>query len=362
MQGLHKMQPKISTRLRIGLGVGLILLSGAGIGYPLWWNYRSSSGATRLLAKYQTERIVSNASSPRNRVSKSTATTCVPTGGPGVLSIPAISLVAPVQQGIDDAVLNVSVGHNPATSWPGPDSAALLAAHDVSFFSRISQLQAGDEITYTVACGTYVFRVSKSEIAVTGAQIAVPASGAVVLDTCWPTNALWFTPHRLIVTANYEGTVPTSSTQTVSPPTSTPTSLDLSTNLPSALNSSALTLSNNTQLMGSLTFSGTPSPAFTQSNGPMQLEAAALTAWFAAIHTLESAQSQWWSYFAPQVNYPTQLSGKHIVSTSALQVTEDVTGNTVVGVTLEGGLNGLQIIAHETIAGHLLSIDSYRVF
>ena len=361
MQRLHKIEMRRSTRIRIGFGIGLILLSGAGIGYPLWWSLRSSNGATSLLAKYKTERNVSIGSSPENSGSKTTAPTCVPTTGPGVLSIPAISLVAPVQQGIDDAVLNVSVGHNPATAWPGPDNAALLAAHDVSFFSNISQLHQGNVISYTVACDTYVFRVSSSQIALTGARIPVPASGAIVLDTCWPTNALWFTPHRLIVTASYEATVATSSAATVGLPISTPPPLGLTTNLPSSLNSSALSLSNNSQLMGSLSFSGTPNASFIQSNGPLQLEATALTAWFAAIHTLEASQSPLWNYFAPGVSYPTQLSGKHLVSTSALQVTEDVTGNTVVGVTLAGGLNGSQIIAHESISGHSLNIDSYRV-
>ena len=40
---------------------------------------------------------------------------------PGLLVIPAIGLTAPVEEGTDDAQLNVAVGHVPTSVWPGHD-------------------------------------------------------------------------------------------------------------------------------------------------------------------------------------------------------------------------------------------------
>ena len=343
------------TRARISLGLVLLIVAGIGIGYPLWWNHRSQSGAATLIAKYRAQSNGGGAGPGRSLA-------CTPHGGPGVLSIPTIGLVAPVQQGVDDSVLNVSVGHNPNTAWPGPNNGALLAAHDVSFFSRLSELNVGDVVSYTVSCGTFVFRVSQRQIATTGDNITIPPSGAVVLDTCWPTNALWFTPQRLIVTATYWKTEATATAPTVVAPASgTIAPVALQVNLPSALSPIALTLLTNSQLMGTMSFSGTPTSDFVQSNAPLQLEAAALTNWFAAIHTLEANRPSWWSYFARDVPFPTELRGTSIRSTSRLDVTESVTGTSITGITLAGNLNGLGVVAHESISGGFIYIDSYSV-
>ncbi len=347
---------RVIVRIRFAVGFTLILIAAVGVGYPLWWNHRSSSGATKLINQYRSQRAVGSGSSAKTRE------TCAVKGGPGVLSIPSIGLVAPVQQGVDNAVLDVSIGHNPGTPWPGPKSAALFAAHDVSFFSRLSELKLGDLVSYSVSCGTYVFKVSQRQIADTGARITVPKVGALVLDTCWPTNALWFTSQRLIVTAEYSKTVATSAAPTVAPPTGNAIApVVLNTNLPGALSAANLSLVNNSQLMGTMSFAGTPSSQFIQSNAPMQLEAAALTGWFAAIHTLEADQPTWWRYFAPAVAFPYQLSARPLHSTSPLEVTETVSGATIEGVSLSGALNGLKVTAHEAISGNSIYIDGYQV-
>ena len=52
----------------------------------------------------------------------------------GILSIPAIHLQAPVEEGTDDQELNVAVGHAPASVWPGLAGTSVFLAHDVSYF------------------------------------------------------------------------------------------------------------------------------------------------------------------------------------------------------------------------------------
>jgi sortase (surface protein transpeptidase) len=48
------------------------------------------------------------------------------------LTIPALTLAAPVEEGTDDAELDVAVGHDPQSVWPGANGASVLLAHDVS--------------------------------------------------------------------------------------------------------------------------------------------------------------------------------------------------------------------------------------
>ena len=49
---------------------------------------------------------------------------------------------APVEEGTDDQELNVAVGHDPQSVWPGVDGAAVFLAHDVSYFVHLNAAQA----------------------------------------------------------------------------------------------------------------------------------------------------------------------------------------------------------------------------
>ena len=339
-------------RARLIAGVSLLIVAAIGIAYPVWWKLRSDQGAQRLLEQYRSETTIAGAPS---------TTACSARTGPGILSIPSIGLIAPVQQGVEDSVLNVSIGHNPSTAWPGTGAASLLSAHDVSFFSRIDELKPGQTITYSVGCASYVFRVSKGVVTKVGAPIEVPAKGSLILDTCWPTNALWYTSQRYIVTAQYVSTVPTSSLNRSGAVPVTLPEVSLHVNLPSGLDPAKLTLSANSQIMGTLSFSGSPTSEFMQSNAPLQFEASALTLWFAAIHTLEANQAGWWRSFAPGVPYPSQMAGVSLRSSGALEVTEQVDGTTPVGVTLAGALNGVNVTLHAKVESGTVAIDSYTL-
>ena len=75
----------------------------------------------------------------------------------GILSIPALDMTAPVEEGTDDQELNVAVGHDPQSVWPGLTGAAVFLAHDVSYFVHLNQLEPGDVITYQTVCNTVKF-------------------------------------------------------------------------------------------------------------------------------------------------------------------------------------------------------------
>ncbi len=338
---------------KIFLGIFLLATATIGIAYPLWWNNRSTQGANRIL-QHDLTRFQKSATQ-----TSIGGTPCTAQPGPGVLSIPSLSLTAPVDQGLQDAVLNIAIGHDPATSWPGPSSAALFAAHDVSFFSHLNQLSPGDIITYTVPCATYTFKVEGAQITSPGAPISVPNQGALVLDTCYPPNALWYTPDRYIVTASYVATQPQSSQNTNSLQNPPVTATNYTFAAPGAIPTQELQLANNSQEMGQLSFTGTPSAAFQQSNNPLQVEGTGLEGWFAILHTIEENQPSWWKSFAPNLPFPQAFAGQTLKSTSPLEISEDITGSAPNSITLTGSENSHTFTVTGTFSGTEMSITGF---
>ena len=185
----------------------------------------------------------------------------------GILSIPAINLHAPVEEGTDDPELNVAVGHDPQSVWPGVDGAAVFLAHDVSYFVHLNALKPGDVITYATACNTVKFEVSGQQVVPAGSPVSNTTDPSLVLDTCWPPNALFFTPDRLLVRATEVGAA-TKGTQ-LDPGAQfikTVQATDFRTSAPAALQAQGLTLEQNEAPMGTMNLVGA-SQAFAQSPG-----------------------------------------------------------------------------------------------
>lgn len=339
--------------VRIVIGSIFLLVATAGAIYPLWWAKRSSSGAERLLKADKSQIRLA-----LKGVSRGHACTAKP--GPGILNIPSLGLTAPVEQGLGNTVLDVAIGHDPSTAWPGPLTASLLAAHDVSFFSKLNNLKYGDTVEYSVPCATFVFKVSLEQVTTPGKQIPIPKSGAIVMDTCWPPNALFYTADRYVVTATYANTITRS--QGNSPKVAqnaNPASLSI--NIPPGLPFSELELQNNTQPLGLLTYQGSPSESFVQSPEPLQIDGVALEAWFTVLHSLESKNTTWWTAVAPNIPFPNGLTSPSIIQRSPLGVSENVNGSSLVSVTLSGNINGHQVRLLETLHGNKLSITSFEI-
>ncbi|MHB8458174.1 MAG: class D sortase, partial [Acidimicrobiales bacterium] len=146
-----------------------------------------------------------------------------PSGGhlpvlPAILSIPVIGLEAPVVQGTGDGVLSIAVGHDPGSVWPGQRGTSILLAHDASYFSRLGSLHTGNVVSWTDGCRRLLFRVNRVEVTRPGATLPQPANGTgLALVTCWPTDALFWTPDRLVVLASYVGAQPAAATAVPKP-------------------------------------------------------------------------------------------------------------------------------------------------
>ena len=262
----------------------------------------------------------------------------------GILSIPAINLQAPVEEGTDDAELNVAVGHAPASVWPGLAGTSVFLAHDVSYFVHLNALKPGDVITYATACNTWKYEVADQQVVAAGSAVANTTNNTMVLDTCWPPNALFFTPDRLLIHATEVGTAAKGGSLNPSKEfISTVQSTSYTTSAPPQLQAQGLSLDQNYAPMGTMNLVNA-SVSFAQSPGPLSLEAAALDTYFGGLHSGAQRNAQFWAAMAPGVAMPPQLDGASISDhESPLNVEIDSTKGTpsqVVlreQVTLSGG-------------------------
>jgi sortase A len=334
---------KIGSKFVTLFGVAILFVAIFGGSYAIAHQLHQDHAAKVLL---QSERAAM-----AKIASKSHGAACLVSGQQpgqlsGILSIPALNLTAPVEEGTDDAELNVAVGHDPSSVWPGVNGAAVFLAHDVSYFVHLNALKPGDLITYRTACNTVKFQVSEQQIVEAGSAVSNTTGPSLVLDTCYPPNALFFTSKRLLirateVSAATKGGSLTPAQQLVA--AAGGHDVDYSSTAPVALQAQGLTLEQNEAPMGTMQLVNA-SVAFAQSPGPLSLEAAALEAYFGGLHSGAQRQTAWWAALAPGVAMPTQLMGATVTGHDApLDVEIDSTGGSPTQVilsttvTLSGG-------------------------
>jgi sortase A len=185
--------------------------------------------------------------------------------------------------------------------------------------------------------------------------------------TCWPTDALWFTPDRYVVTAT-EVRVQRSTPRTLSVPAGTGSSSAPSVAAPPALVAEGLTLTSYSVPMGTMTIRGTPSPAWVESPAPLADQQAAVEAFIGGVRAAVQDQTAWWADIAPGVQIPEPLLGAQSPSyLSALDVTVTAVGShatavrltTTVAVTGGSAPGRYAMTVDDTIAGHRLRIAAW---
>lgn len=317
----------------VAVALGLVLLGNIG-----WFYVRSHVEGGRLVGQ-ETQAIAR--AHQRAATTGSTAAVCpqltdTSPAPQGLLEATAIGLTAPVMGGVTDAQLNVAVGHVPGSAWPGQPGTSILAAHDVSYFSGLTGLHPGDRIDFVTPCATDVYRVTGHQIVTSGTPIySNPSQALLVLETCYPTDALFLTNKRYLLTAT---SVTTTAHGTALPASAGTGTSAPSVPVPAALGAQGLTLATNSAPMGVEHFTGTPTPRWRQSAAPFADETAALTAYFGAVHAAEQGQSSWWTALAPTVpmTAAAPLETASIAGyAEPLDVTLRATGTTFTGATLD---------------------------
>lgn len=314
---------KALTVARTVLGATLLWGSAAAAGYAVSWTIRSHEASNRVLAAGGARLASEKAFDAATSCSSGT-----PAAGQlaGLIEIPQLSLKAPVEQGESQTVLSAAVGHDLSSVWPGSDGTAVLAAHDVSWFARIGTLQPGQTIEYVSSCRTVTFKVTGHKIVPSGSPVSNSASPTLVLDTCWPNDALWWTPDRELVIAKEVSSRPTGTSteaKAASLQSHAAPSAPIAVPAPPALVAQGLTLDTNPTLLGTMRVTGSPSPALVQSPQPLAVAQAALTSYFATLHAVASDNPGWFAAVAPGVKFPAYLAGATIAE-YLTRLTEDV--------------------------------------
>lgn len=282
----------------IMVAIFFILTSIVGIAYPLWWNYRSSHGGKILVQRALPKTNQKNPNTCNVHTAGSTPTP----QRPAILDIPAISMKAPVLQGVSNSVLDIAVGHSPTTVWPGTKGESILLAHDVSYFSNIDHLKLGDRIIWEMGCSQSVFKVVSTTISKPGATVSPPQSGTgLSLVTCWPTNALFWTTNRYVVGTQLV------SQRTISPNISLPLIPNSQLQIPTIAGIDHKNLSFNKSgiTLGKLSTTGSPTKSFIQSPSVLIDTNLVLQDYVQASKTAKLNNLSWWHLLAlPQVQLP----------------------------------------------------------
>jgi sortase A len=282
-----------------------------------------------------------------------------PAGVQAVLEIPTIHLVAPVVQGTQDAQLNVAVGHLTTSVEPGQAGTSILAGHNVTWFHHINQLHAGDQIRVLTPHHRWVFQVTQAKVVHVGTPVYNTPYPSLVLEACYPLDALYLTPYRYLVFARLEQSAGSHGAVLSLPENVNYTPVGI----PAAVQAQGLTLATNYLPMGKLRIVGTPTVRWRQSNAPLNAASATTTLFLAALHILRDHNPAWWHDLAPSVPYTTMapLTTGHIahydsladesetvvgdrVTQTTLTVTVQITGGTAPGV--------YTLIEHTSVSGH----------
>ncbi|WP_276961685.1 class D sortase, partial [Ferrimicrobium acidiphilum] len=175
------------------------------LGWLGWFYWHDETGSARLMHAYRvgikSEVVHDQPSSCGGPLSAPIETA----GVDGILSIPSLGVHAPVENGASTTVLSDAVGHDPASAWPNDSGTSVLFAHDVTWFSGIDGLVPGSKVMFQDSCWTYTYAVVAHRVVPQATELLTQAQPTLYLVTCWPTNALFYTPDRYVIQTRLVG-------------------------------------------------------------------------------------------------------------------------------------------------------------
>jgi len=151
-----------------------------------------------ILASATPPQVVTHAASPARR--KPAPVTGAPMGR---IEIPRLGVSAVIRAGSDARTLRLAVGYIPGTALPGEGGNIGLAAHRDTFFRRLRDIRADDEIRLVTPDGTFSYTVEQTNIVLprdTWVLDRTPEP-TLTLVTCYPFTYVGSAPQRFIVRA-----------------------------------------------------------------------------------------------------------------------------------------------------------------
>jgi len=330
------------------LGIGLIA-------FVPYFYYRSQLVGKSLISQTTQSFVKNHGNSTKVKSALGVA------GSLGIISIPDISLQAPVLEGTDDKEINVAVGHLTTSVQPGQIGTSVLAAHNATWFHNVDHLSIGNQVVVQTDVGTYTFRVTQMKVVRVGADVYNTSTPSLVLETCYPLNALYLTPYRYLVFASIDTSVFANSK-----PLRVKESMPYRAAVPSTIPWAKTQLTAYPLPLGSLTYEGQPSADFIQSNTPLDVSNALVSLYLAWIYASSTRNYQALHQMGVKVSDDPFIGipEEKIRSDVPFDVVLKVSGNQLISaratevVTV---VHTFHISLTASVSGHSLSISSLSI-
>jgi sortase A len=260
-------------------GWWLVGLGALALGAPLWPPLLAHAG--QVVLKRQPLPAAPSRIQPGEPVAA--PATPVPAAGTPVakLDIPALAVDAVVVAGSTDWNLIYAPTWVMSTALPGQAGTAVIAAHNMTFFRHLNRLKPGDPIWVTTPQGWFRYAVTGATVVAAGQTIPNTARPSLVLEACYPLDALYLTPYRYLVFARL--TASRLQPEQLPPPS---TAWPYQAAVPPVIAQHySLALSAHHLLMGTLTYAAPPTTAvdrFEASTLPYDVAAETLSLYFAS--------------------------------------------------------------------------------
>lgn len=193
------------------IGIGLMVIGIAIVGWALLMYYQGSSKQSKMLNDYEKaiqqyknmgEAAVQTSGNEASPGQKSPSQDI--NGAVGIMIIPKIDLKVAIGEGVDMDTLKYAVGHFENTALPGQKGNFCVAGHRSytynEYFNRLDELVNGDEIIVRTLKGEYTYKVYDQKVVEpTEVSVLDPTKDATLtLVTCTPVRVA---THRLIIKA-----------------------------------------------------------------------------------------------------------------------------------------------------------------
>ena len=125
------------------------------------------------------------------------------------ITISGTTVDAPVYYGDNNKILNKGVGtyvDSDGVGIPGEGVTIMMAAHNNTFFNDLQHAEVGATVTVTTHYGVYTYEITDTKVLDyqdTSAYDFSRQDENLILYTCYPFDALGFTPNRFFVYAKY---------------------------------------------------------------------------------------------------------------------------------------------------------------
>lgn len=122
----------------------------------------------------------------------------------GLLEIEKIEATLPIIEGTDPDDLDKGVGHHAATAYPGQNDQILLSGHRDTVFTRLGEVEIGDQLKVTLPYGEFYYEMVDSKIVDADDRTIIGSTAPdeqLVISTCYPFGYIGNAPDRYLIYA-----------------------------------------------------------------------------------------------------------------------------------------------------------------